>query len=38
MIQINKIKNAFDKYGGVLKTSELKDLGLSSQSWAIPDF
>ena len=31
MIQINIIKNAFDKYGGVLKTSELKVLGLSSR-------
>jgi predicted transcriptional regulator of viral defense system len=31
MIQINRIKDAFNKYGGVLKTSELKDLGLSSR-------
>lgn len=31
MNRINKIKEAFDKYGGVLKTSELNDLGLSSR-------
>ncbi|HCX63333.1 MAG TPA: hypothetical protein DHU59_12975 [Clostridiales bacterium] len=31
MIMIDKIKNEFDKYGGVLKTTELNTLGLSSR-------
>lgn len=31
MDKIDKIKNEFIKYGGVLKTSELNDLGLSSR-------
>ncbi|WP_213950389.1 type IV toxin-antitoxin system AbiEi family antitoxin domain-containing protein [Tepidanaerobacter syntrophicus] len=31
MIKIDKMKNEFKKHGGVLKTSELKDLGFSSR-------
>ncbi len=31
MIDMNKIKNEFNKHGGVLKTSELNVLGLSSR-------
>lgn len=31
MIKIDKMKNEFKKYGGVLKTSELKELGFSSR-------
>jgi predicted transcriptional regulator of viral defense system len=31
MIRIDKIRNEFKKYGGILKTSELNALGLSSR-------
>ena len=31
MLLMEKIKNAFKKSGGILKTSELKELGLSSR-------
>jgi hypothetical protein len=31
MNKIDKIKNHFIEYGGVLKTSELNDLGFFSQ-------
>ena len=31
MIRIDKMKKEFNKYGGVLKTSELNDLGFSSR-------
>jgi len=31
MIAIDKMKDEFDKHGGILKTSELNDLGFSSR-------
>lgn len=31
MVEIDKIKSEFEKHGGVLKTSEFNDLGLSSR-------